>query len=290
MMTPKDLVDEVRSLFSLPDVALRLNTLIESGEASTGELADLVELDPGLTTATLKLANSAWYGLPSRVDTVSSAVILIGQKALRDLVLSASIVRTFRGIPESLIDMHAFWDNSTTCGVIAQELGKACRIREQERLFIAGLLLGVGKLVFLARRPEQYREVLAMATQGDLAMVAAERRIFGFDYAELGAELLKAWKLPELFQFLVGAHRAPLAAKAWPVEAVISFAASDIAASISPAVQSRQPVAGYEPDYEPEIWHRLGLDRSAIAEIIGTSLIKTFEILEIINPRATMVF
>lgn len=289
-MTPKDLVQEVSSLFSLPDVAMRLNSLIESGEASAGQLADLVELDPGLTAATLKLANSAWYGLPSRVDTVSSAVLLIGQKALRDLVLSAAIVKTFRGIPESLIDMHVFWDNSTTCGVIARELGKACRIREQERLFIAGLLLGVGKLVFLARRPEQYRDVLAMAPQGDAAMLAAERRIFGFDYAELGAELLKAWKLPEMLHFLVGAHLAPAAAIAWPKEAMIVHVASDIAAQIAPAIQSRQPAAGYVPDYDEATWQRLGIDGAKISEIIATSLVQSFEILEIVNPRAMMVF
>jgi HD-like signal output (HDOD) protein len=289
-MTAKDLVQEVSSLFSLPDVVVRLNSLIEAGDASIGELAELIELDAGLTAAVLKLANSSWYGLPSRVDTVSAAVMLIGQKALRDLALSASVVRAFRDIPDHLIDMHAFWDNSTTCGVLARELGKACRIREEERLFIGGLLLGVGKLVFLARRPEQYRDVLAVAPRGDAAMVVAERRIFGFDYAELGAELLKAWKLPEMLQLLVGAHLAPSMATAWPKEALIAFVANDIAAKIAPAIRSRQPLAGYLPDYEPEIWTRLGLDPEIIPEIIATSLVQSFEILEIINPRATMVF
>ncbi len=289
-MKPNDLVQEVSSLFSLPDVVVRLNSLIESGTASVAELTELVELDPGLTAAVLKLANSAWYGLPSRVDTVSAAIVLIGQRALRDLALSAAIVKAFRGIPDTLLDMHAFWDNSTACGVIARELGKACRIEERERLFIAGLLLGVGKLVFLARRPEQYRDVLAVAPQGEAAIVAAERRIFGFDYAELGAELLKAWKLPPMLQFLVGAHLAPSAAKAWPKEAAIAFVAGDIAARIAPAIQSRQPVANYVPAYEPEIWSRLGLFPEAIPEIIASSLVQSFEIIEIINPGATMVY
>lgn len=289
-MKPIDLVQEVSSLFSLPDVVVRLNGLIESGKASVAELTELVELDPGLTTAVLKLANSAWYGLPSRVDTVSASIVLIGQRALRDLALSAAIVKAFRGIPDTLLDMHAFWDNSTACGVIARELGKACRIEEQERLFIAGLLLGVGKLVFLARRPEQYRDILAVAPQGEAAMVATERRIFGFDYAELGAELLKAWNLPPMLQFLVGAHLAPATAKAWPKEAAIVHVAGDIAARIAPAIQSRQPAANYVPVYEPEIWSRLGLFPEAIPEIIAKSLVQSFEIIEIINPGATMVY
>lgn len=284
-MTPKVLVQEVSTLFSLPDVVVRLNDLIDAGDTSIRELAEVVELDSGLTTAVLKLANSSWYGLPSRVDTVSSALMLIGQKALRDLALSASIVRTFRGIPGSLLDMHAFWDNSITCGAIARQLGRVCNVHEEERLFIAGLLLGVGKLVFLARRPEQYREVLAAAPQGDAAMVDLERHLFGFDHAELGAELLKDWKLPEVLQFLVGSHLSPLLAKAWQKEAAIAFAASDISARVAPAIHSRQAMIDYEPEFKPEIWQRLGVEPTAIAGIIAASMVQTFEVLQIVNPR-----
>lgn len=284
-MTPKDMVQEVSALFSLPDVVVRLNSLIDAGDTSIRELAEVVELDPALTATVLKLANSSWYGLPSRVDTVSSALMLIGQKALRDLALSASIVRTFRGIPGSPLDMHAFWDNSVACGVIARELGRAGNVREEERLFIAGLLLGVGKLVFLARRPEQYRQVLAVAAQGEAAMVELERRLFGFDYAELGAELLKAWKLPEILQFLVGSHLSPLLAKAWQKESAIVFAASDIAGKVVPAIHSRQPVAGHAPEFKPEIWQRLGVEPETIPDIIAASMVQTFEVLQIVNPK-----
>ncbi|HZV54079.1 MAG TPA: HDOD domain-containing protein [Rhodocyclaceae bacterium] len=289
-MTPTVLVQEVSTLFSLPDVVVRLNSLIEGGDTSIRELAEVVELDPGLTTAVLKLANSSWYGLPSRVDTVSSALMMIGQKALGNLALSASIVRTFRGIPDSLLDMQAFWDNSITCGVIARQLGRAGNVREEERLFIAGLLLGVGRLVFIARRPEQYRQVLAVAPQGDAAMVEIERRLFGFDYAELGAELLKAWKLPEILQFLVGSHLSPLLAKAWQKEAAIAFTACDIAARVAPAMHGHQAVADYVPDFKSEIWQRLGLEPTAIPDIIAASMVQTFEVLQIVNPKGAMVF
>jgi HD-like signal output (HDOD) protein len=157
-------------------------------------------------------------------------------------------------------------------------------------MFIAGLLLGVGKLVFLARRAEQYRAVLALAQRSDMALIAAERRTFGFDYAELGAALLHSWRLPEILSFLVGAHLAPSAAQAWQQEATIVFVAADIAAKIAPAIQNRQPASGYLPAYQPEIWQRLGLAQQAIAEIITKSLVQSFEIFEIINPRAAIVF
>jgi HD-like signal output (HDOD) protein len=289
-MTPRDLVEEVSSLFSLPDVVVRLNQLIESGDASIGELSELVELDPGLSAAVLKLANSAWYGLSTRVESVSSGVMLIGQKALRDLVLSASVVKAFRGIPSDLFDMRLFWDNSATCGVLARQLARAGGMRDGDRLFTAGLLLGVGKLIFIARRPDEYRLVLALAPQGPAAVFAAETRLFGFDHAALGAELLQAWKLPEVLTFLVGVQNKPLATHAWAREAAIVHVASDIAGNIAPAVQGRRPAAGYAPDYEDALWARLGLGPEAIPDVIAQSLVQTFEILEIINPRALMIF
>jgi len=283
-MNARELVQEVGTLFSLPDVVVRLNDLIESGQASTAELGEVVELDPGLTAAVLKLANSAWYGLPSHVDTLSTAVMLVGQKALRSLALSASVVRTFRGIPEQLLDMRAFWNRSIACGVIARNLCRGCRLPEEERLFISGLLLGVGKLVFLARRPTQYRDVLAKAAEGETAMVAAERRLFGFDHAELGAELLRAWKLPEILSFLVGSQLSPLAAKAWPREAAVVFAARAIAGRIASAIHDSTPLAGFELEFEPEIWTRLGLQPAVIPEIITASVAQTREIAGIVNP------
>jgi HD-like signal output (HDOD) protein len=282
-MNAHELVQEVGTLFSLPDVVVRLNELIESGEATTAELGEVVELDPGLAAAVLKLANSAWYGLPSHVDTLSTAVMLVGQKALRTLALSASVVKTFRGIPENLLDMRAFWDGSIACGVMARNLGRTCRVPEEERLFIAGLLLGVGKLVFLARRPTQYRDVLALAGEGDAAMVAAERRLFGFDYAELGSELLRTWKLPEILPFLVGSHLAPHAAKAWPREAAVVFAAAAIATTIAPAIHGSAPLAGFDLEFEPEVWSRLAIQPAMIPEVITASVAQARELAEIVN-------
>jgi HD-like signal output (HDOD) protein len=223
-MNAKDLVQEVGTLFSLPDVVVRLNGLIESGNASTAELGEVVELDPGLAAAVLKLANSAWYGLPSNVDTMPAAVMLIGQKALRSLALSASVVKTFRGIPEHMLDMRAFWDRSIACGVIARNLGRACRIEEEERLFIASLLL------------------------------------------------------------CVGSHRAPLLAKAWPREAAVVFVAADMSGKISAHLHAQNIAVEYVPDFDPEIWNRLGIEASAIPEVIAESLAQAREVSKIVNP------
>ena len=127
-MTPQQLVQEVSQLFTLPDVAIRLNELIAAADSSTGDLVEVVQLDPGLAAAVLKLANSAHYGLVARVDSIPRALAVIGQQELQVMAMATSVTTTFRGLPADLLDMASFWDNSVTCGVIARLLGRRCRL------------------------------------------------------------------------------------------------------------------------------------------------------------------
>ena len=285
-MTPQQLVQEVEHLFSLPDVAVRLNELIDQPDTSTKQLVDVVQLDAGIAASVLRLANSAWYGLPSRVDTISRAITLIGTKALRDLVMSASVITSFKGISSEFVDMMDFWDNSVTCGVVTRNLAKKCGIRESERMFLAGLLHKVGRLVFYASRPVQYRQVLMDKDMGEAAVVEAERAIFGFTYAELGGALLRAWRVPEALDEVISYQLNPFDAPYYNKEAAIVHMAADIAFHMSPDIKARFQLGDYNLTFDEEVWASLELERDLLAEIMQTSLIQSFELLEIVNPRA----
>lgn len=290
-MTPDELAQEASSLFSLPEVVVRVNELLDAPETTIQDLSEAVRLDAGLTSRLLRLANSAYYGLPSKVETVSLAITMIGQRALRDLILSASVVSVFKGIPAEFVDMHDFWGNSTTCGVVARNLGRLCRMRDCEHLFIAGLLHAVGRLVFYARRPEQYREVLKAGASGWQALVAEERRVFGFTYADLGAALLRAWHLPEVLHTAVAHHLEPGGAPTFAREVAIVHVAHDVTASLMPDVKA--PAGGpadYTPGFDPAAWALLDLDAALLPDLAQTSLYQAFELLEIINPRATLIY
>ena len=285
-MSPQQLVQEVEHLFSLPDVAIRLNELIDQPDTSTKELVDVVQLDAGIAATVLRLANSAWYGLPSRVDTISRAITLIGTKALRDLVMSTSVITTFKGISSEFVDMMDFWDNSVTCGVVTLNLAKKCGVRESERMFLAGLLHKVGRLVFYSSRPVQYRQVLIDKDMGEAAVVEAERAVFGFTYAELGGVLLRAWRVPEALDEVIAYQLNPFEAPYYNKEAAIVHMAADMAFHMSPDIKARFQLGDYNLTFDEEVWTSLELAREQLAEIMQTSLIQSFELLEIVNPRA----
>jgi HD-like signal output (HDOD) protein len=289
-MTPQTLAQDAGNLFSLPEAAIRVNSLIQSPEHTARELAEVVELDAGLTIRLLRLANSSLFGHVGKIDKVSHAVIMIGERALRDLVMATSVTRVFKGIPEEFVDMDSFWDNSATCGVVARLLASRCGIHEGERMFVAGLLHGIGRLVFYSRQPERYREVLKVRTEGEAAILAEERRVFGFTYVELGAAMLAAWKLPEFFQVVIANQLAPQQAETFQKEAAILHVARDMATSLAPSLKTRQPPQAWQAGFDGVSMDILGLDRDELEQIRIDALAQAFDIIEIINPGAGTIF
>jgi HD-like signal output (HDOD) protein len=288
-MTPQELVQEVGSLFTLPDAALRLNELMQDPQATLQDLAEVIQMDAGLAAAVLRMANSAYYGLPAKVGSIAMAINLIGQRALRNLVFSVSVTRAFKGLPSDLVDMQAFWENSTACATIARALARRARIADADDLFLAGLLHTTGRLVFYARRPVHYRELLTAGVTAQ-QLAAEERRVFGFDHTELGAALLAAWRLPPLIVTAVAYQLKPMQAPAFIREVAVLHVAQDMAAGTAPQLKTDQSLPNDRPAFDPAVETRLGLEAATLAEVRQEALLGAVEILEIINPRATLIY
>lgn len=284
-MTPQQLAAEVEHLFSLPDVALRLNQLVSQPDTANKAIVEVLQLDPGLAAMVLRLANSAWYGLPSKVDTLSRAVTLIGLTALRDLVLAAAFIKRFQGVPGEFVNMRTFWDNSVACGVVARNLARRCRVHESEQLFLAGLLHKIGRLVFFVARPGLYREVLAQAEHHhEAAIVAAERAVFGCTHAQAGGALLARWQLPARLQSVVSHQMDSACLTDYPRDRAILQVAADMAYFLAPDIRLGPGALRYTPVFEEVVWQDLGLTPEAVTEVADVSLIQTFELIELVNP------
>jgi HD-like signal output (HDOD) protein len=289
-MTPLSLATEVSNLFALPDLVVRACAIMDSPTGTAQQLVEVVELDAGLAATVLRLANSALYGY-GRVETLSHAVALIGYKALQDLVLATSVVRTFKNIPPEFVDMGTFWDNSITCGVLARLVARRARIPDPDALFTAGLLHGVGRLVFYVRRPAETRQVLQLAAGDERRVVEAERQVFGFTYADVGAALLEAWGLPKRLRILVGHHLAPAKANGHAKEVAVVHLATQLADDLAPCVKSHQAPAAYAPgESAAAAMQTLGLTAQDLDEIRADALAASLEVIEIIHPGATTIF
>jgi HD-like signal output (HDOD) protein len=244
-MPARDLVNDNVQLLSLPEVCLRIQQLAEDPQADMAEFGQLVIQDPALTTRLLRLVNSAYYGFPGRVDTVSRAVNLVGIAELRNLTLAMAAMEVFGGLENERFDMLGFWRHSVYCALVARFLAKHARVLHAERLFIAGLLHDVGRLLIFGLLPDQSALILQRVTNGE-EVCAAERAELGFDHAAVGYELLSLWHLPKELRIAVAFHHLPEVAEEARLEATLVYLANHIAHQVEAAAQ-----AHCSPRYDP---------------------------------------
>ncbi|MFN2309336.1 MAG: HDOD domain-containing protein [Gammaproteobacteria bacterium] len=299
-MQPRDLIHDHVQLLSLPEVCLRIQQLAMDPRADMNEFAHLVSQDPALTTRLLKLVNSAYYGFPGRVDTVSRAVNLVGISELRNLTLAMAAMEVFGGLENERFDMLEFWRHSVYCALVARFLATRARVLHAERLFIAGLLHDVGRLLIFSLLPEQSASIQQRVAAGE-AVCAAEQAELGFDHAAVGGELLGLWQLPKALCQAVAFHHCPEAVEEARLEATLVFLANQIAHQVEAVAQARvsphgDPFAGFT-DPRPlaeqtacpyldaipaAAWAQAGLNPEVVAEAVAEAAGDFDEVLTIL--------
>ena len=187
--------DSLESL-SLPDVYIRLREVMESDSASMADAAEVISLDPALAARVLRMANSAFYGFRSQVDTITRATNILGMQKIHDLVLAASVSKAFDGFSNDFMDMDTFWYRSVHAGFLARALAEGAGMRNYESLFVRGLLHDIGHLVLFTRFPHECRQALAHCEDGLDARLYAEHELIGVDAMQFAAELSRVWQLP----------------------------------------------------------------------------------------------
>lgn len=282
-MTPQDLVTGVIRLVSLPEVCLRVNEMMEDPSTSARTLGEVISRDTGLTARLLKIVNSSFYGFPSKIETVSRAVTVIGLRELRGLVLAASAVETFSKIPTEVLNRVHFWRHSVYCGVVAQLVAEECKVLHSERLFVAGLLHDIGKLIIAHRLPEQMKTIKERVAAEQRFDYEIEQEELGFDHADVGGALLREWKMPPTLCDAVDYHHRPGDAE----ESLMDAAMVHLANSVTGMAEEGLDV-DIETMIQPvdeQVWDVLGVDDSIIETVSKKAGPLFTDALEVILPR-----
>ena len=208
----KQLVSQLRTLPSLPDLYREIEQELQSPNASAKSVAEIVSKDLGMSAKILQLVNSAFFGVRQHVSSPSQAVILLGLETIKNLVLSVQVFAQFDGAGPERLPLEALWAHSMKVGACARQLARVEEMesRSADYAFISGLLHDVGKLVLAANLPEQYDGVLARTHTGEIALHEAERDVFGATHAEIGSYLMGLWGLSDAVVEALAFHHAPM--------------------------------------------------------------------------------
>jgi putative nucleotidyltransferase with HDIG domain len=205
----------------MPHALEELREITADERVSVEDIGEVLLKDAGLSAFLLRLVNSPFYGLSSRVDTISRAVSFIGIKPLYSLALGFVFSEIIARAPKNMPGLDTLWKHSLAVGIVAQTIWKTQESREDsERLFVAGLLHDVGKLVLMCTDSERAR-ILYEQSEEDVASYDLEDKVLGFDHAKLGGALLKTWNMPVSLVTAVQWHHNPYSAAHYKEPAVV---------------------------------------------------------------------
>jgi len=205
----RHIMTQVKSFPGMPATAARLMPLLQNPDSSASKIEEILKYDPGLTANILKLTNSAYFGLPSRVSSVRQAIMLLGWKRLLQLVMTMCMSALMKKpVPGYDLPRGELWRHSVAVSVAADLLVKSLSISDADEVFTAALLHDIGKLILGDYVQEDLEKIEGMVTKG-ISFEVAEYGVLGTNHATIGARILQNWSLPQELVNAVSWHHDP---------------------------------------------------------------------------------
>ncbi len=260
---PKKIIQSKIKLPSLPTIFHQINEAINDPKCSATHIANIISKDQSLSARLLQMVNSAFYNFPSKIDTISRAVAIIGTKQLSTLSLGTCALAVFKDVPSDLIDMKSFWKHSVACGIIARILASYKNNTLTEVFFVGGLLHDIGRLILFMSIPEIAKEALLKAKETGCMLHQAENDLIGFDHSRMGGILLKEWKLPLSLENIVRFHHIKTES-----QIKLDTAVAHIADIMANALEIGNSGEHNVPPLVPKAWAEIGLSAGIITATV----------------------
>ncbi len=201
------IIASIGDLPSIPKVVAQVMELTEKPGVPVSEVSALIEQDMGLTAKLLKVSNSSYYGMRQVIGTLKLALVILGIKEVRNIVVGISVMDTLKDPSTSfLLNEEGLWDHSASVASFSKKLGVQLELDLQGEDFIAGLLHDIGKLVLWKQMPDEYEEIYHAAKEQEVPLFQLEQQELGFDHADIAAALAASWSLPDSLTDALSCH------------------------------------------------------------------------------------
>jgi HD-like signal output (HDOD) protein len=217
------LLKQPNALPSAPKVVRQLIETFQQEDVDIAKAASYIESDPVLTAKLLKMANSAFFGLHRSVTNAREAINVMGLIKVRALVIGAALGDGFHTVGS--VNLSQFWRYSLNTANVSRYIALPIKI-DENTAFTAGLIHGIGELVMHVGMPEAMIDLDRSIPMLDLKRARAEKGLFGYSYAEVGAALAREWRFPKKMIDAIEHQTAPFDNDVYePIAGVIHIAA-----------------------------------------------------------------
>ncbi len=191
-----DIKAKISSFPSMPQAVIKLREVLKEDDVPLNEIENILRQDPGFSANILRLANSAYFGVPSKVASLKKAVMLLGSKRFEQIAVSAYTEKSMDKAVEGYeLAPGELWLHSIVVATTAEAIAKYLKIPDPNDVFIPALLHDMGKLILDPFVKTESKKIESIVAKGE-SLVRAEYMILGTDHTEIGALLLEKWSFP----------------------------------------------------------------------------------------------
>lgn len=203
-LDPQQIVAEFKDIPPMPNVMVKALSVIKNPATGIAELGKIMQVDQAISTKTLSLVNSAFYGFRQQITSINKALVILGMMKAKNIIMSLALkqMMTAQGSRE-------LWEHSIKCAVASEILAKEYKVINPDDAFVIGFLHDIGKMLLNAKNPLKYSKVRYLATQGNVNLVEVEDAQFGTNHCVLGALVSKKWQLPVILTNCIRYHHDP---------------------------------------------------------------------------------
>jgi putative nucleotidyltransferase with HDIG domain len=262
---------------SPPIVFNKLQKALNDPNLSFKDFDAIISADPSLTARLLKVANSSFYGLDTKVETISHALGVVGVKPLIEMALSTVMVQNLKGISPGMLNIQSFWKHNIACGLASRAIAQNLCRDNLEAFYTAGMLHDIGTLIICQGNPKKAREILARCKFEKLPQSQVEEEVFGFSHARVGALIFKEWGLAPSLIEAVRYHHYPSEAKNFPLETAVLHVADYLVDNMKYTVGDNYNI----PELDTKVIRLTGVTRDSldyIRQAVNTQMAETLDI------------
>lgn len=209
-------IKEISHIATLPEITMKVIELVEDSSSTAQDLHKLISVDPALCSRILKVVNSSFYGLPGQIGSINRAIVLLGLNAVKNIAVSASLAKLFRGgqlCPQ--FSAKDLWNHSVTTAAAAKAITIELRLGVGDEAFLSGLMHDIGIMVEMQYQREKLIEAFNLVEPDKEGvpskdLLEIEGQVFGATHQDFGHGLSKKWKFPAVFANVTGHHHDPL--------------------------------------------------------------------------------
>ncbi|HET98501.1 MAG TPA: HDOD domain-containing protein [Desulfurivibrio alkaliphilus] len=225
MSRVEEILGLVKHVQPFPKVAQRVMGLLADPETDVRLLAEVIQYDEVITANVLKICNAPYFGLSRKVSSLREALVVIGDKNLKDIIITSSSARFYKGAVGSGYELEQgeLWRHSVAVAIMVKQLVGKVQGVDSGAAFTAGLLHDIGKRFLSSFVSDDFERIMARVSEGERSFVEVEQEILGVSHANLGGIILKHWEFPEDIQQAVMLHHDPEVLSKEPLAALVAL-------------------------------------------------------------------